>query len=121
MVVYRCMRCAHAGGSASFEGWGASGSASYKSLSSLHITTKDLTAMASMVYLSDPVTIIDPANEMADVGLTPSAIDYMQNHGPVAWHAKYGSHFISGYTKGWCVRRVERVGCAASLRTAGMA
>ncbi len=67
--------------------------------------------MASMVYLSDPVTIIDPANEMADVGLTPSAIDYMQNHGPVAWHAKYGSHFISGYTKGWCVRRVERVGC----------
>ncbi len=91
------------GGSASFEGWGASASASFKSLSSLQLSTKDLTAMASMVYLSDPVTVINPAVSTLEVKLDPSAEELLRSQGPVAFHEEFGSHFISGYTKGTCV------------------
>jgi hypothetical protein len=90
-----------AGGSLSFEGWGAAAEATLKVMDKAAISTRNVTGMISMTYLSSDIVMLDPGDDRAHpVALSASAAKLLATEGPEKFHVVFGSHFIQGYTKG---------------------
>jgi hypothetical protein len=89
-----------AGGSISFEGWGAAAEATLNVMDKSAISTRNVTGMISMTYLSSDIIMLNPGDRAHCVALSASAAKLLATEGPEKFHAVYGSHFIKGYTKG---------------------
>jgi hypothetical protein len=89
-----------AGGNASIEGWGAKVSAAYETSTQTKYSETSITLSLRKSYISKPVTVIQPTKPEQKVALTDEAYNYLKTNGPIKFHNKYGSHFVSGYTFG---------------------
>jgi hypothetical protein len=69
-------------------------------MSSVHVSTKTVTATVTMNYISEQIDMIDPACASQGVALDKEAGRVLKEEGPEKFHLKYGSHFVAGYTKG---------------------
>lgn len=83
--------------------WGstsAHSSASRKFSQNLKSTKNSQVAMLRMQFVSEPRIAIQPADASSNVQLTTSAGTLLKEQGPLAFHDKFGTHYVSGHTFG---------------------
>ena len=86
--------------SASGSAWGASASASGSIAAQASHSSRAVTALINFQWLADPFTAFDVSEAGNDVMLQPTARQFLQENGPVAFHEEYGSHCVIGYRYG---------------------
>ena len=83
-------------GSVSGSAWGTSASVSGSIAAQASRSSRTVTTLINFHWLSEPFTALDVSEPGNDVTLTPDARQYLLDVGPVAFHSKYGTHYVIG-------------------------
>ena len=88
-------------GSVSGSAWGTSASVSGSIAAQASRSSRTVTTLDNFHWLSEPFTALDVSepgrsSRGNDVTLTPDARQYLLDVGPVAFHSKYGTHYVIG-------------------------
>jgi hypothetical protein len=100
-------------------GWGFHADAKYDLIRRTDFNTQTVNAMLFVQYDSEVIDMINPGDE--GVELRSDALTLLKTKGPAEFHKRFGTHFVSGYTKGAKISLDEDLLICASFRSEDLA